>query len=101
MESPAYLVDQFAKSRGVSANNAKRAMMMQTYAEEGKSLTATVHALGISRDTGMMICRRFLIDFPDYRPFASKEKKGEARPEPYIRECAPASGLPIFAALTQ
>lgn len=98
MESPAYLFDQFAKQRGLSVESAKRGLMMQAYAREGQTLEHCVNVLGIARSTAMRIARKLMIDFPDYRPYEGMEKKGEARPAPYIRRDLPAEALPLFGA---
>lgn len=97
MESPPYLVDQFARSRGVSAISAKRALMMQAFAAEGKTLASTIKALRISKDTATTIARRFMIDFSDYRPYSSLEKRGQPRPMPFQRADLPVDGLALFA----
>lgn len=97
MDSPPYLMDQFAKSRGVSKAGAKRALMMQGYASDGRTLKDAMAGLGIAKSTAQMLCRRFMIDFPDYRPYAARERKGEARPKPYHREDLPVDGLALFS----
>ncbi len=57
MESPAYLFDQFACTRGVSKEGAKRALMMQGYAAEGRTLKESVKALGISERSARLLAR--------------------------------------------
>lgn len=96
METPAYLFDQFAKSRGLSRSMAKYGLMMQGFAEQGRSLKECVSSLRIAKSSAQKIARRLMIDFPDYRPYAALEKKGEARPAPFFRPDLPASDLPLF-----
>ncbi len=96
MESPPYLFDQFACTRGVSKEGAKRALMMQGYAAEGRTLKESTKALGISERSARLLARRFMIDFTDYRPYAGREKKGLERPAPFVRPVEPAEGLPLF-----
>lgn len=98
MDSPPYLLDQYAKARGITAANAKRAIMLHAYADEGRPLADAIKALRISKYTARVLARRFLIDFPDYRPYAALESKGEPRPAPKVRADQPAQTLPLFAA---
>lgn len=97
MDSPAYLMSQFAAQCGLSKELAKRSMLLKAYADEGKALTEAAKLVGISKATAQKVARKMIIDFADYRPYAVMEKKGEARPEPYFRENLPASNLPLFA----
>lgn len=98
MDSPPYLFDQFAKTCGVSTAMAKRAIMLKGFAAEGRSLHHTCQSLDIPKASAQKLARRFIIDFSDYRPYAAKERKGIARPDPYSRDVMlPASGLPLFA----
>jgi hypothetical protein len=99
MDSPPYLVDQFAKMRGVNAVNAKRALMLTAYAESGKKLSEARRLLRISEDVARLVCRRFMIDFPDYRPYAALEAKGQPRPQPFVRQDRTPDGLPLFGAV--
>ena len=97
MDNPPYLVDQFAAQYGLSANMAKRSFLLKTYAAEGKTIKDAAKLVGISRSSAVTMARKMVIDFPDYRPYAAKEKKGESRPDPFFRNIAqPASGLPLF-----
>jgi hypothetical protein len=98
VDSPPYLFDQYAKVCGVSATNAKRALMLKELAGNGRTLAEAAVSLGIKRDTAQTIARRFIIDFKDYRPYSRLENKGQPRPHPYNRDVMlPASGLPLFA----
>lgn len=98
MDSPPYLFDQFAKARGLSNAMAKRALMLQQFAAESRTLDDAVRSLAIDKKSAQRICRKLIIDFSDYRPYAGKERKGIARPDPYSRDVArPASELPLFA----
>ncbi|MBO9624146.1 MAG: hypothetical protein J7500_15670 [Sphingomonas sp.] len=96
MESPAYLFDQFARSRGLSKEAAKTGLMLQAYAAEGVGITDCVKKLHIAKSTAQRIARKLMIDFVDYRPYANLEKKGEPRPEPFFRPDRPAEELPLF-----
>ena len=98
MDNPPYLVDQFAAQCGLSVNMAKRSMLLKAYACEGKTIKEAAKLIGISRHSAVVIARKMIIDFPDYRPYAAKEKKGEERPDPFFRDIAcPAESLPLFA----
>lgn len=96
MDSPPYLLDQYAKARGLSANNAKRALMLTAFAADGRAIVESARALKVSAAVAKMIARKFLIDFPDYRPYSGLEKKGLPRPLPRIRQDRDASELPLF-----
>lgn len=100
MESPPYLMDQFAKSRGVTKQGAKRALMLQGYADSGRTLEDARLGLGIAKSTARLLCRRFMIDFTDYRPYAALERKGEPRPTPYQRADLPVDGLSLFSGVS-
>jgi hypothetical protein len=98
MESPRYLIGQAAAQHGVSANQAKRALYLQGLSADARCVKDAAKALGVSTDTIKTIARRYMIDFIDYRPYASLEKKGQPRPCPKIIDIhRPASALPIFA----
>lgn len=98
MDSPPYLVDQFAATAGLSNVMAKRAMLLRSYAEQDFTLAKACDMVGIAKSTGKRVARKPMIDFTDYRPYAAKEKKGEARPAPFARDTArPASELPLFS----
>lgn len=98
MDSPPYLFDQYAARHGLSKGMAKCALLLKSYADEGKRLWEAEELLGISHSSAQRIARKMLIDFVDYRPYAALEKKGEPRPLPGQRDIAkPASDLPLFA----
>ncbi len=98
MESPPYLFDQFAARHGLSKGMAKCAMLLRSYAEQGKPLYMAEQLVGISHSSAQRIARKMLIDFVDYRPYAALEKKGQPRPTPGQRNIAkPASELPLFS----
>lgn len=98
MESPPYLFDQFAARHGLSKEMAKKSMLLKSYADEGKRLMECAVLVGISKSSAQRVARKLLIDFCDFRPYAGKEKKGEARPTPGQRDIArPAADLPLFA----
>ena len=98
MDSPPFLFDQYARQRGISPTMAKRALMLQGYSVEGRALKDAAKTLKISAKTAKMLARKFIIDFPDYRPYARLEAKGEARPAPFLRADKSATDLPLFAA---
>lgn len=98
MDSPPFLLDQYARQRGMSASMAKRALMLEGYAAEGRKLSECANSLGIAVSTAKSIARKLVIDFPDYVPYARLVDKGEPRPAPYRRADKPASDLPLFGA---
>lgn len=98
METPAYLFDQFARSRGLSLAVAKRALMLRGFSEEGRTIKDAAKALKVAESSARKIARRLMIDFPDYRPYESMEKKGLERPKPFFRPDLPAEELPLFGA---
>lgn len=97
MDSPPFLLEQYARQRGMSPNMAKRAMMLQGFAAEGRKVADAARAAGVGVDTAKSIARKLILDFPDYRPYARLEAKGEPRPAPFIRADLPAHELPLFA----
>lgn len=98
MESPAYLFDQYSKKHQLSVNMAKRALLLKSYADEGKKLSDAARLVGIAKATAQSVARKLLIDFVDYRPYANLEAKGLDRPCPGGRNIAlPASELPLFS----
>ncbi len=85
MDSPSRLWSQIAAESGISANRAKLAAYVTDLAKDGRSLVQAAQSLRRSPETMKKLSREFMIDWPDYRPFARLEEKGEARPEPRIR----------------
>lgn len=99
MDSPKHLVGQAAAERGVSANQAKRALYLEGLSGQERSVKYAAEALGVEPATIKTLARRFMIDFTDYRPYAALEKKGLPRPGPKTRNIhLPAADLPIFGA---
>jgi hypothetical protein len=97
MESPRYLIGQMAAERGVSECGAKRALYLQGLAGQARSVSYAAEALGVTKETIKTICRRYMIDMADYRPYERLERKGQPRPGPKVRDIhKPASALPIF-----
>jgi hypothetical protein len=89
MDNIGRLFDQVAAEAGVSANRAKLAVYVMGLASAGRSLADTANALRRKPDTVKVLARDFMIDFPDYRPFARDELAGRDRPEPkYLLDCA-------------
>lgn len=96
METPAFLVDQLAAERSVSAAMARRAIYLKGLAADGRSLGEAVGALGIAREGVKRLCRRFMIDLSDYRPYAKKRDAGEQISAASRNIHEPATALPIF-----
>jgi hypothetical protein len=96
METPPFLIDQLAAERKVSRFTARRALYIQGCAAEGRTVRDVAQAMRIAPEGIKRLARRFLIDFPDYRPFAKKRDAGEeiAATSRNIHE--PADGLPLF-----
>ncbi|BAK66863.1 hypothetical protein SLG_21880 [Sphingobium sp. SYK-6] len=98
MDSPPYLFDQYAKRHGLSFEMAKRALLMRSYADQGKKIKEAASLVGISLNSAKTVARRMLIDFADWRPYARLEAKGLDRPQPGERNIAqPANELPLFS----
>jgi hypothetical protein len=98
MDSPRYLIEQCAAEKGISADMAKRALYLTGLSEQGRDLRYCADALGISATSVKLLCRRFIIDLADYRPYAKLEAKTGSRPSPRLNDIhKPASGLPLFA----
>lgn len=85
MDSPSRLWSQIAAESGITANRAKLAAYVTDLANDGRSLEQAARAVRRSPEVMKKLSRDFMIDWPDYRPFAHLEKKGEARPEPRVR----------------
>lgn len=85
MDSPSRLWSQIAAESGISANRAKLAAYVTDLAKDGRSLAQAAQAVRRSPEVMKKLSRDFMIDWPDYRPFARLEEKGQARPEPRIR----------------
>lgn len=82
MDNIGRLFDQVAAEAGVTANKAKLAVYVMGLANSGRSLADVAKALRRKPETLKRLAREFVIDFPDYRPFAVDERKGRMRPEP-------------------
>jgi len=82
MDNVGMLVNQAAAEAKCSPNAVKVALYLSQLSQQGKSFDYACSALQRDRNTIKKYCREFLIDFPDYRPFARMEKKGKERPEP-------------------
>lgn len=97
MDNPEYHVEQFAKSHGLSKQMSLRATLLRGYASQGKPIAEAAKLVGVAKSTAQKVARILIIDFDDYRPYAAKEKKGEPRPQPFIRPENPATNLPLFS----
>lgn len=97
MDNPEYHVEQFARRHGLSKQMSLRATLLRGYADQGKTIVEAVKLVGVAKSTAQDVARKLIIDFTDYRPYAAKEKKGEPRPAPFVREDNPAINLPLFA----
>jgi hypothetical protein len=96
METPPFLVDQLAAERSVSTMMARRALYLKGLADRGCSLKEASDALGIASSGVRELCRTFLIDLANYRPYAKKRDAGEAV-SPKSRDIhKPAHELPVF-----
>lgn len=82
MDNSGRMFAQVAAEAGVSPNRAKIAVYMSELARNGRSLADAATSLRRHQETVKKVARDFMIDFPDYRPFARLEAKGEPRPEP-------------------
>lgn len=97
MDNPEYHVDQFAKRHGLSKQMSLRATLLRAYAEQGKPIAEAAKLVGVAKSTAQSVARKLIIDFTDYRPYAAKEKRGEERPAPFVRDDNPAINLPLFS----
>lgn len=82
MQNIGKLWSQVAAEAGCTANKAKVAVYLRGLAHDGKTLTQAAELMRRKPEFVKRYAREFLIDFPDYRPFARAEKKGRTRPEP-------------------
>jgi hypothetical protein len=96
METPAFLVDQLAAERSVSTTMARRALYLKGLADTGCSLREARDKLGLAKTGVQSLCRKFLIDLTDYRPYAKKREKGETVAPASRNIHQPATSLPIF-----
>lgn len=88
MDNPSRLWCQIAAEAGVSANRAKLGAYMANLAKDGRTLADAARALRRKPATIKQLSREFMIDWPDYRPFAALESKGLERPAPKVRLAA-------------
>lgn len=82
MDNIGRLFSQVAAEAKVSSNKAKLAVYVMGLAKDGRSLDDVAKGLRRKPETIKTLAREFMIDFPDYRPFAIDERKGRQRPEP-------------------
>lgn len=88
MDNPSRLWVQIAVEAGVSPNKAKLGAYMANLAQDGRTLEDAARALRRKPATIKQISREFMIDWPDYRPFAALESKGLPRPAPKVKLAA-------------
>lgn len=89
MDNIGRLFSQVAAEAEISANRAKVAVYVMGLAKDGRSLADVAKGLRRKPETIKVLAREFMIDFPDYRPFAADERKGRQRPEPkYLLACS-------------
>lgn len=84
MRSPSRLIGQVAAEVGAKPMSVRRAIYLKGLANDGADASRAMEALRCSRRTLQRLCRRFMIDLADYRPFARAERRGEARPLPPV-----------------
>lgn len=82
MNNSSKLWSQIAAEAGCTPNKAKVAAYLSDLAADGTPLARAAQLLRRRPDYVRRYAREFLIDFPDYRPFARVEKAGKMRPEP-------------------
>lgn len=82
MDNIGRLFSQVAAEAAISPNRAKLAVYVMGLARDGRRLADVAKGLRRKPETIKTLAREFMIDFPDYRPFAAYEKKGLQRPEP-------------------
>lgn len=96
METPPYLVDQYAAERGISPMMAKRLLYLEGLDTKARKVGDVAGMLGLEVATLKAVARKLIIDFSDYRPYARRRDAGE-EVVPKLREIrAPANGLPLF-----
>lgn len=84
MRSPSRLTGQVAAEIGATPMSIRRAIYLKGLATDGADAARAMGALRCSRRTLQRVCRRFMIDLADYRPFAALERRGERRPQPPV-----------------
>jgi hypothetical protein len=82
MDNFGRMFDQVAKEAGISANRAKVAVYLAGLAKDGRTLSDAAVSLRRSPTTVKAFARDFMIDFPDYRPYARERDKGTEYPAP-------------------
>jgi hypothetical protein len=82
MQTPVRLIGQVAAESGVTPTTVKLALYLRGLAANGASLGRAAEVTRRQPETIRRVARKFIIDFSDYRPFASVEKKGGPRPDP-------------------
>lgn len=96
METPPFLIDQFAAERKLSRQMAKRALYLQGLDTSSLKVGDVASKLGVDKKTLQALARKLVVDFSDYRPYAKRRDGGEAV-APFTTDIhAPASGLPLF-----
>lgn len=96
METPPYLVEQFAAERGISADMAKRLLYLGGVDTANRKVSEVAQMVGVSVDSMKRVARRLIIDFADYRPHARRRDKGEEVAPRLAETRAAPDGLPLF-----
>ncbi|TCP33246.1 hypothetical protein [Sphingomonas sp. BK235] len=84
MRAPSRLIGQVAAEIGATSASVRRAIYLKGLAADGADAARAMSALRCSRRTLQRVCRRFMIDLVDYRPFAGLERRGKRRPHPPV-----------------
>lgn len=96
METPPYLVDQYAAERAISPMMAKRLLYLEGLDTTTRKVGEVARMLGLEPATLKAVARKLIIDFSDYRPYAKRRDAGEVMGESLRDIRRPASDLPLF-----
>lgn len=96
METPPFLVEQFAAEHKMSTTMAKRVLYLQGLDTTSRKVVEVAVMLGVAPSTLKELARKLLMDFADYRPYAKRRDAGE-KVLPFKADIhKPASELPMF-----
>lgn len=84
MRTPRRLIGQVAAESGVTPTTVKLGLYLRALATRPGGCTLAYAAKLLKRQPSTVrgVCRRFVIDLSDYRPFSRLERAGEPRPNP-------------------
>jgi hypothetical protein len=82
MQTPPRLISQVAAESGVGPTSIKLGMYLRGLAARGATLKYAAEVTKRKPETLRRLCRKFIIDFADYRPFAKMEAETGHRPSP-------------------